>query len=867
MLRLGRWIARHPMRVIVAWVAIAVGVGLSAVTFGADFRDSFRLPGTEAQAGLDQLRDAFPEYAGGTANVVVVDSNAAIQTHRDVLLAVQSRLGAIDGVVGVTDFADPNDAISHISVDQYTAYWEVRFSERPEERADPTKELRAAVAPLEAAGLDVHIGGEAVTYKHVESKEAVGLLVAIVVLLIALRSLRAMGATLIAALVGLGVAMAGVLVVAGVIPVSRFTPTLAVLLGLAVGIDYALFIITRFRGFLGHGLAVDESVGRALATAGSAVVFAGGTVVVALAGIVTIGIPLVSIMGLASAGVVAIVAACGITLLPALLALWGAKMVPTRGRHGAPSGLGVAEPGGAEALGWSARWAAAVERRPLIGLVGALAVLGVLCVPLASLRLAMADAGSDPVGTSTRAAYDELARAFGAGFNGPLAVPLDLESVPSDQRERAIDSILGAVREDTRVAAAVLVSRNGSDALIGVAPAHAPDAPETAALVHELRSTLITRGLERFASGSTGASAVDPLVMEAVADVAPEALSGAVSVGQIQGATSMEKPRVTGLTAFLVDLSGLVSRRLPGFVAVVVGVSFLLLMAVFRSPWVALKAVVGNLASIGAAFGVVVAVFQWGWGASLIGVDQAVPIAPFVPLVMFAVLFGLSMDYEVFILSRVREAYVIDGLSAREAVVAGISSSAKVILAAAAIMVAVFASAIAASDPLVKMFGVGLTAAVVLDSTLVRIVFVPAALSLLGDRAWRLPAWLDRALPRFDLEGESLLHDLEANDPARHPAVATGAPFYVKMADALPDSAFVAEGPGAERTSESYSVVGVVGREPTRLNRWRRDVREGGEGADGELPDWDDETLAWLEEAAGWMPEARSSRGGPEVDR
>ncbi len=836
MLRFGRLLARHPRRVVLAWVLCGVTIAIGATAYGGAFRDSFRLPGTEAQAGLDQLRESFPEYAGGVANVVVVDSSASIQSHRSTLLAVQERLGKVAGVAGVTDLADPNQAISHISTDQFTAYWEVRFTERPEGRADPTGELRGAVAPLEAAGLDVHIGGEAVAYKHVESKEAIGLLVALVVLLLVLRSVRATGATLLSALAGLGVALGAVLIGARVIPISRFTPTLAGLLGLAVGIDYALFIVTRFRSLLSQGLPVEEAVGRAVATAGSAVVFAGGTVAVALAGITAIGIPLVSVMGLAAAAVVLIVTVCSVTLLPALLALFSTKLLP-RDRED------QADP---QTTGWSARWAAGVELRPLLGLLAAIAALALLCLPLGSLRLAMADAGSDPAGSSTRAAYDELARAFGAGFNGPLAVPLELREVPDDQRARAIESVLGAVREDPRVAAAVLVAEKGSVALVSVAPKLGPDRPETAGLVGDLRSTVITRAMDRFVSGDQEPATVDPLVMEAVAAAAPEALDGAVSVGKIDGASSFSSPHVTGMTAFGVDLSAVVSERLPVFIAVVVGLSFLLLMALLRSPWVALKAVIGNLLSIGAAFGVVVAVFQWGWGASLIGVDRSIPIAPFVPLVMFAVLFGLAINHEAFIVSRVREANEVKGLAARAAVVARGSGSTKVFLAAAAIMVAVFASAVVSADPLVKMFGVGLTAAALLDATIVRIVFAPAVLALLGDRAWRLPHWLDRVLPRFDLKGESLLMRLEEQDQAHlRVAPTVEPPFAVRMAEPLVDDFSIFENQAsAESSLPRYTVVGVSGREPTRLARWRR------EPTAAELPSWDDETLEWLREPA-----------------
>ncbi len=576
-----------------------------------------------------------------------------------------------------------------------------------------------------AAGLQVELGGDlpqSAEQTETGAAEMLGVIGAVVILLVAFGSVIAMGLPIGIAAVGLGCSTALIMLAGLVFDVPAESGTLATMIGMGVGIDYALFIVTRYRTELRAGLTVADAAGRATATAGQAVVFAGGTVVIAICGLALAGIPAVTAMGFSSALVVAVMVAASITLLPALLGFAGLRLkeatLPwTRRRetdddewHERLMRLGASSDLRRDR--WQ-RWGDHVTGHPWPWLIGATLALLLVASPLLSMRLGQTDAGTNPPSTTTRQAYDLTADAFGEGFNGPLLLSVELTGdAPADTA--ALDALGRGLAADPSVAivAPAEVNAAGDAAIVTVVPTAAPQDAETTELVHRLRG-----------------------------EVVPAALDGTGS-----------QAYVGGLTAVFIDLSDKVASRLPVFIAAVVGLSFLLLMAVFRSVLVPLKAALMNLLSIGAAYGVVVAVFQWGWGKSLIGLEETVPIVSFVPMFMFAVLFGLSMDYEVFLLSRIREEH-LDGRDNRTSVITGISSTARVITSAALIMICVFSGFVLGPQPIVKMFGVGLAVAVLVDATVVRVVLVPATMRLMGEANWWLPRWLDRLLPNLDIEG------------------------------------------------------------------------------------------------------------------
>ncbi|MCU1361782.1 MAG: putative integral rane protein, partial [Ilumatobacteraceae bacterium] len=538
------------------------------------------------------------------------------------------------------------------------------------------------------------------------------------ILLFAFGSVIAMGLPFVTAILGLGAGIGMITFVSAFVDMPSTAEALATMIGLGVGIDYALFIITRHRAGLHRGLTVEDAAGRAIATAGQAVVIAGGTVVIAICGLAVAGIPLITFMGIGAAIVVAIMVIAAITLLPAMIGFAGHNI----DRFGIPGMKRVSESGtrndDGHFHGW-ARWAHHVSRNPVKYLVGGLAVVLVLALPMFDMRLGQTDASQSPTSSTLRRSYDLLADGFGPGFNGPLFLAVDLQGADS---QAALTQIATAVTADSDVAqvAPAIVGPDGSTAVIQVTPRSAPQDAATSALVTRLRD-----------------------------DVLPPAVAGTdahVYVG--------------GQTAVFIDLGDRVAQRLPLFIACVVGLSFLLLMLVFRSILVPLKAAVMNLLSIGAAYGVIVAVFQKGWGAGLFGVHESLPIVSFIPMFMFAILFGLSMDYEVFLLSRIREEYNLSHDNT-ESVVVGITTTARVITSAALIMISVFISFVFGGDPTIKMMGVGLSTAVFIDATIIRMVLVPSTMRLLGDANWWLPAWLDRRLPNLDIEGESKLPPAE----------------------------------------------------------------------------------------------------------
>jgi RND superfamily putative drug exporter len=716
--RLGHLTFRRRRRVLAAWLAILAATIALAATVGGSTSERFTIPGTESQEAIDLLDARFPAQSGSDARVVFAAPPGETLTdaeNRSAVLATIAEIGTAADVLGVSD----PYVTGTISPDGTVAFADVHYGDQASEVGEHAiAELTATAAIAEQAGVQVEFGGEVMNANVEEPgrlSEMIGIGVAIVVLLISFGSVVAMGMPLLTALIGLGVALTGLTIAANVLDVPSIAPVLATMIGLAVGIDYALFIVTRHRQNMAEGYSVEESAARANATAGGAVVFAGVTVVIALAGLSVVGIPFLTVMGLGAALAVLVAIAIAVTLIPALLGFAGPSIDRWR--------VGRARTGShAEShRTLSARWARRVTQRPVVALVGGLAVMLLLAVPMLSMRTGMTDAGTNPPSTTQRQAYDLLADGFGPGFNGPLQVVVDLEASTADV-SAVLASSTEVLADDPGVLAVgePIINESGDTAVIPVIPRSSPSSAETEDLVHRLRD-----------------------------DVVPQ-------VETATGATVL----VAGATAAQIDVADKMASALPVFMLLVIGLTFVLLMVVFRSVLVPLKAALAILLSIVSSFGVLVAVFQWGWLKDLIGLEETVPIVSFLPMIMFAILFGLSMDYEVFILSRVREDYVRTG-DGKHSVLTGLTSSARVITAAALIMISVFGSFILNDDTVIKMFGVGLAVAVLLDATVVRMVLVPATMVLLDKANWWLPRWLDRLLPNVDVEGERLLAALD----------------------------------------------------------------------------------------------------------
>ncbi|MFD7627968.1 MMPL family transporter [Streptomyces sp. NPDC059851] len=717
--RLGRGAFRRRGLVALIWVALLFAAGFGAASAGAPTSGSFSMPGTEAQKAFDLLDEKFPGMAadGASARIVIKAPQGAKITDEANKAQVQKIVSGLQegpGKAQVASVADPFQ-VQAVSQDASTAYVSVKYTVSGMELKDDTRDaLTESGAAAKAAGLTVEIGGDALmTVPESGSGEVIGIAVAAVVLVITFGSLIAAGLPLLTALIGVGIGVSTVTALANVLDLGSTTSTLAMMIGLAVGIDYALFIVSRYRVELAEGRERDEAAGRAVGTAGSAVVFAGLTVVIALVGLAVVNIPMLTKMGLAAAGTVVIAVLVALTLVPSILAFAGKKVLPA-GRRSKLFGKG--RPAGAEPkANAGTRWARFVLRRPVLVLLVGVIGLGAIAVPAGKLEMGLPDDGAQPVSTTQRRAYDLLSEGFGPGFNGPLLVVVDGDKKLADGTADRIKGLEG-------VAVVVPPTPNeaGDAAVITVIPKDRPSSSQTEALVHDIRE----------------GSGDDVLV--------------------------------TGATAMNIDFSQKMNDALLPYLALVVGLAFLLLMVVFRSILVPLKAALGFLLSVVAALGAVVAVFQWGWLGSLFGVEQTGPIMSMMPIFMVGVVFGLAMDYEVFLVTRMREAYV-HGERPGQAVVTGFQYSARVVVAAAVIMIAVFAGFIGASEQMVKMIGFGLAVAVFFDAFVVRMAIVPAVLALLGHKAWWLPRWLDRLLPNVDVEGESLRKHLEAADSAEGP--------------------------------------------------------------------------------------------------
>ncbi|WP_327293743.1 MMPL family transporter [Streptomyces sp. NBC_01197] len=721
--KLGRFSFRRRWYVALAWTGLLVLAGMLAARAPAAPPTDFSIPGTEAQRAYDRLDEHFPgqNAEGATARVVFKATGGKV-TAPDVKRAVEEAVRELGNAPQVGQVTDPFRTRS-VSADGSTAYAQVSYQVSSSRMADASRTaLQDTVEQSRSSKLTVEVGGNALkASKQSHSSEAVGIAVAAVVLVLTFGSLLAAGMPLLTALLGVGIGTCVIRALADPLGLGSTTSVLATMLGLAVGIDYALFVVSRYRGELAKGRSGAEAAGRALGTAGSAVVFAGLTVVIALAGLAVVNIPLLTQMGLAAAGTVVLAVLIALTLIPALLGIAGRRVRPARARRGIPAD-GTPADGAPLKSKLAARWARFVTRRPLAVLLTGVAALSVVAIPAASLQLGLPDDGSQPASTTQRRAYDLLSEGFGPGFNGPLLVVV--EAGKGGSAQSAARSTATRIRKLDNVTTVTppRVNGSGDTAVLTVVPATAPSSQETTALVHALR------------------------------DPGLEAGSGA-------------RVLVSGTTAMNIDVSQKLDDALLPYLALVVGLAFLLLIAVFRSLLVPLKAALGFLLSIAGALGAVVAVFQWGWLGSLLGVSQPGPVMSMMPIFMVGVVFGLAMDYEVFLVTRMREEYV-HGRSPLHAVTSGFEHGARVVTAAAIIMIAVFSGFMGSNEQMVKTIGFGLAFAVFLDAFVVRMTLVPAALVLLGNRAWWLPGWLDRFVPDIDVEGEKLRTETDGSEPA-----------------------------------------------------------------------------------------------------
>ncbi|MGW5443072.1 MMPL family transporter [Streptomyces asiaticus] len=731
--KLGRFAFRRRGFVALIWVALLAVAGVGAATASQPANDSFSIPGTEAQKAFDLLEQRFPggNADGATARVVFRAPSGEKMTdpaNKAVVTKTVAELKASSPQVA--SVADPYQARA-VSKDGTTAYILTSYKVNAMELADPAKDgLKEVGDKAQKSGLTVQIGGDALQeMPETGSTEIIGIAISAVVLAITFGSLVAAGLPLLTALIGVGIGISSITALATTLGLSTTTSTLAMMIGLAVGIDYALFIVSRYRAELAEGREREEAAGRAVGTAGSAVVFAGLTVVIALVGLAVVNIPMLTKMGFAAAGTVVIAVLIAISLIPAVLGFAGKRVFGRKARRRMEERAAAAAASGGEAPeekpNMGTRWARFVLRRPLMVLLVAVLGLGAAAVPAASLELGLPDDGSQPVSSQKRQAYDAISKGFGPGYNGPLMVVVDAKG--SDDAKGAAQQVRKTITGLDGVAGVSPAAFNkaGDTATLTVVPKYKPSSIDTENLVGDIRDK---------ASGFTSDTGAEVLV--------------------------------TGQTAMNIDISQKLNDALVPYLVLVVGLAFLLLMVVFRSVLVPLKAALGFLLSVVAALGAVVAVFQWGWLADLFGVEETGPIMSMMPIFMIGVVFGLAMDYEVFLVTRMREAYV-HGERPGQAVVTGFRHGARVVTAAAVIMISVFAGFIGSSESMIKMIGFGLATAVLFDAFVVRMAIVPAVLALLGKAAWWLPRWLDRALPNVDVEGEGLRKQLEQPSAAQ----------------------------------------------------------------------------------------------------
>ncbi|MEU6230582.1 MMPL family transporter [Streptomyces sp. NPDC047042] len=708
---LARWCVRHRLVVLLIWLAAFAGVSAAAAVMGSAYSNDYEAPGTESGRATQLLEKGFPGL-GGDTDTVVWHTTAGTVRAADVEQTMTGTLDRIADLPGVASVDSPYEGhgASRISADGRTAYATVTFDRSAEDigKGEAQAVVDAAVA-ARADGLQVELGGSAIALTESSGghvAEAVGVVVAAVVLFLAFGSLAASLLPIATALVSVGTAYAGIVLLGHAMTVADFAPMLGMLIGLGVGIDYALFIVTRHRRGLKRGLSVTEAAVNAVTTTGRAVVFAGATVCIALLGMLILRLGFLNGVAIAASLTVILTVAASVTLLPALLSFIGPRALNRRERRR------LAERGPEPELptGFAARWSAFVERHPKVLGAAALVVIALLALPTLGLHLGTSDQGNNPKSTTTRQAYDLLAHGFGPGVNGPLTL---VTPVADAEDKLILDNLAATLRTTEGVASAspVTYSPNGATGYLTVVPESSPQSARTSDLVERLREQVLPRA-------ETG--------------------------------TSLDL-HVGGVTASYDDFADVIIGKLPLFVGVVIGLGCLLLLLAFRSIGIPLKAAAMNVAAVASAFGVVVAIFQWGWGSELLGLGSAGPIEPFLPVIMVSVLFGLSMDYQVFLVSRMYEEWLETGDN-RRAVRVGLAETSRVINSAAVIMISVFLAFVLSGDRVIAMFGIALAAAVALDAFVLRTLLVPALMHLLGGANWWLPSWLDRRLPRISIE-------------------------------------------------------------------------------------------------------------------
>jgi RND superfamily putative drug exporter len=736
--RLGRFCARHHWYVIGVWLVIVIGLVALRGAFGGSFVNDYNVPGSASDKGLTVLKAEFPAQGGNAGQIVFASSGGAkLSSSENAINQSVTNVSHLDHVLGATSpFATPNSPT--LSSGGTIAYAQVNFDTATNnlDRAY-LDQLNDAVKPATDAGLTVDYGeaaGQIDNHTNDAKSEAIGLICALILLLIMFISLVAAAIPLVAAgfSVVAGLSTLGLLAAAFTFPTTG--PTIATLLGLGVAVDYGLFQVARHREQIDAGDDLIDSIGRANSRSGGAIVVAGTTVIIAILGLFVAGVPFISALGVSAAIVVAVTMLSALTLIPAFMGLARGtvrsfldRRRESRERHARAAAhkppTPVVRDDRAHENSPFARWGRRVSGRPWPWAIGAVILLVIITIPLFFIRFGQLDAGTDPTSDTDRRAYDLISEGFGPGANGPITV---IVTAPTGQSSTDFQTLLGNTQQTLQKTPGVAsvwpptVNKAGTAGLMNVIPKTNPQAQATTSLVNNLRDNVLP---------------------------------------SISAPTNM-----TGTTVGNVDFTERTVQRLPWLIGAVVLLSLLLLTTAFRSLAIGIKAAVMNLLSVGAAYGVVVAVFQWGWGSSLIGMDQKVPIPAFVPMLMFAIVFGLSMDYEVFLLSRVHEAYV-RSRDPHRSVAIGIGSTARVITTAAAVMVVVFASFVADTDPIIKMLAVGMAVSVLIDASVVRMVLVPAIMSLLGDNAWWVPRWLDKILPHIDIEGDSTSAGAEQRKP------------------------------------------------------------------------------------------------------
>jgi RND superfamily putative drug exporter len=721
---LARWCYRHRLIVVLLWLGALVGLGVTSVSVGSSYNDSFSLPGTESNKALQLLQKSLPAQSGASATVVWQVGQGATVKDTAVKQRMTATLDKISKLPSIASVTSPygRQGARQISKDGRTAYAQVSFTQQDKQLADP--DVQRVIDTAKGArtdGLRVELGGNTISQLEStppSSSELIGIVAAAIVLLIAFGSIFAMLMPILTAVAGVGSGLMAVGLLTHVFTIGQIGPVLGALIGLGVGIDYALFIVTRHRTGLKAGLTVEASVIKAMDTSGRAVLFAGATVVIALLGLFVLGMTFLNGMAIASSVTVLCTVLGAITLLPAMLGSLGMRTLSRRERRR------MAKGGSTEKAGVWDRWAGVVERRPKLLSVVALALIALLTIPVLSLRLGSSDAGNNPTSTTTRQAYDLLADGFGPGFNGPLQL---VAQIPAPADQQALNRLVQQVGQTKDVAGvAALPMRPGATVgIVQVIPSSSPQSKATSDLIGHLRHDLV-----------------------------PAAERG----------TSLQV-YVGGPTATFDDFADVLTGKLPLFIAVIVALGFVLLLIAFRSLLVPLTSAVMNLLAAGASFGVVVAFFQFGWGSDPLGMGASGPIEAFLPVVMLSILFGLSMDYQVFLVSRMHEEWVHSGDN-RKAIRIGQAQTGRVITAAATIMIAVFVAFAFGGQRTIAEFGIGLAAAVALDAFILRIILVPAVMHVFGSANWWLPGWLDKRLPHLSVEPPDEPVPAEPREPA-----------------------------------------------------------------------------------------------------